>query len=342
MRGKPPETSPTEPIPAEPPPEPSLPPESAPAGQRVGWMAPTAAALLVLIVGAVAATPYWAPAVMQMLPWGTPAQSQPAAKPAPAPAAHDDALAARVAALEAQAHNNPNDAALQALGKRLAALETRPGPDLTPLQNELTALAASVADLTQKIGTIDKAQAAPSGGTALALLLLQIREAVEIGRPFDAEYQALTTLSHSHPDIVTAAAPLADAAKSGVASRAVLAARLHQLAPQIAAAAPPATSSWRSQVVARLRSLVTIRRIDGAGQTPAEAAVTGAERALAGSDLKAAIDALSGLGGANLAAAQPWLAMARQRLAVEIALRQIETLVTTELGGAAVAPAKPG
>jgi len=337
MRGKPPETSPTALMPAEPPPEPSA--ESAPAGRRIGWVAPTATALLVLIVGAVAATPFWAPAVMQVLPWGT---LPPAPASAPAPAAHDDALAARVAALEAQARNNPNDAALQAVGKRLSALEARPGPDLTPLQNELTALAASVADLTQKIGTIDKAQAAPTDGTALALLLLQIREAVDSGRPFDAEYQALTTLSRGHPDIAAAAAPLAEPAKSGVASRAVLAARLHQLAPQIAAAAAPATSSWRSQIVSRLRSLVTIRRIDGAGRSPAEVAVTGAERALAGGDLKAAIDALSGLGGANLAAAQPWLAMARQRLAVETALRQIETLITAELGGAPATPAKPG
>ncbi len=265
MRGKMPETLSAEPISAKltPPAEPTS--EAASLGRRIGWVAPTVVALLVLIVGAMAATPYWAPAVMQILPWGTPAQSQPAPKPVPAPAAHDDVLAARVAALEGQARNSSNDAALQALGKRLSAFEARPGPDLAPLQNQLIALAASVADLTQKIGTIDKAQAAPADGTALALLLLRIREAVDTGRPFDAECQALTTLSRRHPDITAAAAPLAEPAKSGVASRAVLVARLHQVAPQIAAAAAPATSSWRSQVVSRLRSLVTIRRIDGRG-----------------------------------------------------------------------------
>ena len=340
MRGKRPNSTPAEPIPAEPTlPEPAPPPESAPAARRIGWIVPATVVLLVLIVGAVAATPYWAPAVTQALPWGVSAQPQPAAKPPPA--AHDDALTARVAALEAQARSNPDDAALQALGKRLAALEARPGPDLTPLQNQLTALAASVADLTQKLGTIEKAQAAPADDTALVLLLLQMREAIETGRPFDAEYQALTTLIRGHPDIAAAAAPLAEPARSGVASRAVLAARLHQLAPQIVAATP-AKSGWWAQIIARLHSLVTIRRTDGAGQSPAEAAVSNAERALTGGDLKAAIDALSGLSGANLAAAQPWLGMARQRLAVETALRQIETLVTTELGGAPAAPAKPG
>jgi hypothetical protein len=338
MRGKPPDTPPTEPVSAE---AAAPPPEPAPPRRRVGWVAPVALAAFVLIVGAAAATPFWAPAVMQLLPWGVPA---PTPAPAPAPVAQDDALAARVAALEAaQTRGNQNAAVLQTLGQRIAALEAKPGPDLTPLQNQLTSLAASVADLTQKIGTLDKAaQTAPSDGTALALLLLQIREAVEAGRPFDGEYQALITISRSHPDIAAAATPLAEPATSGVASRAVLAARLHQLAPQIVAAAPPAKSSWRSQIVARLRSLVTIRRIDGAGQSPAEAAVGNAERALAGGDLKAAIDALSGLGGVNLAAAQPWLGMARQRLAVETALRQIETLITAELGGAPAAPAKPG
>jgi hypothetical protein len=342
MRGKPPDTPPTEPAPIEPPPV-DLPPDPAPPARRIGWVTLVALAAVVVIVGAIAATPYWAPPVMQVLPWGTPA-STPAAAPTPAPAAHDDGMAARVAALEAaQAKANQNAATVQALGQRIAALEARPGPDLTPLQNQLTSLAASVVDLTQKIGTLDKtAPAAPADGTALALLLLQIGDAVEAGRPFDAEYQALAALSRSHPDIAAAAAPLADPAKSGVASRTVLVLRLRQLAPQIAAAAPAAKSSWRSQIVARLRSLVTIRRIDGAGQSPAEAAVSNAERVLTGGDLKAAIDALSGLGGANLAAAQSWLGMARQRLAVETALRQIETLVTAELGGAPAAPAKPG
>lgn len=353
MNGKPSEIPKPEPVSAEPsPPEPITTAraelvEATPPARAAGRMA-TVALVGVLVIGAVAATPYWAPPVMQMLPWGSPV-TPPAAAPAPppvaAPAAHDKALAARVAALEAaQAKSDQTAATGQAVAQRLSALEAKPGPDLTPLQTQLTALAASVTDLTQKIAALDKAaQAAPADGTALALVLLQIREAVDIGRPFDAEYQALIVLARAHPDIAAAAAPLAEPAKSGVASRAVLAVRLHQLAPQIAEAAAPAPSStWRAQIVARLRSLVTIRRIDGAGQSPAEAAVSNAERALAGGDLSAAVDALSGLGGANLEAALPWLGMARQRLAVETALRQIETLITAELGGAPAAPAKSG
>jgi len=318
----------------------TAPPEEgeAPPPRRAGRATVAAAAVLVLIVAAIGTMPFWAPQVMQLLPWGAAApKPQPAPPPsiAQAPPTPDPAIAA----LKAQAAQNA--AALQALGQQVAALAAKPPPDLGPLQQQIAALSASVADLSQKLAALDKAaRAAPADDTALVLVLLQIEEAVEIARPFAAEYQALVTLSRGHSDIAAAAAPLAGPAAAGVASRAALTARLHQLAPQIAAAQPPVKSGWRSQVVARLRSLVTIRRIDGAGQSPAEAAVSAAERDLAGGNLDAAIGALSGLSGANLAAARPWLDSARQRLLVETTLRQVTILVTAELGGAPPAPAK--
>jgi len=344
MRSKPADTLPTEPVPVEPPPA-EPPPEVAapPPPHRVGRAILAAAAVVVVAFAAIAATPFWAPAVIQLLPWGAaPAKPQPqpalppaaALPPAPATPAPDPALAV----LKTQSAQNA--AALQALGQQVAALAAKPAPDLAPLQQQVASLSASVADLTQKIAALDKAaQAGPADAAALALVLLQIEQAVEIGRPFGAEYRALITLSRDHPDIAAATTPLAAPAASGVASRAVLIARLHQLAPRIADAAPPAEPGWRSQIVARLRSLVTIRRIDGDGQSPAEAAVSAAESALAGGDLDAAITALSALDGANLAAAQPWLGMARQRFEVETVLQRIETLITAELGAA---PAKPG
>jgi hypothetical protein len=125
-----------------------------------------------------------------------------------------------------------------------------------------------------------------------------------------------------------------------VASRAALAERLRQLGPQIATAAPEPESDWRSQIVARLRSLVTIRRIAGDAQTPAEAAVSTAQRDLASGDLAGAVTALSALTGPNQAAAEPWLQMARQRLAVEAALGAVQAAATATLGNAA--PAAPG
>jgi hypothetical protein len=313
-------------------------PPSAVERSRVG--APVliaAAAAAAIVIGALAATPFWAPSIMQILPWGAPvAQPQPAA-----PATPDLAMAA----LKTQVSQNA--AMLQQLGQRLATLEAKappPPPDLWPIQQHLAVLDKSIADLTQSVAALDKTAAARPAAdpknTAIALVLLQIHDAIDIGHPFSAEYQALVALAHGDTDITAAAAPLAGPAASGVASRSVLAERLRQLAPQIATAKPPPKPGWKSQIVAQLRSLVTIRRIEGGEQTPAETAVSSARQAMASGDLAGAVDALDRLDGASRETAQPWLQMAKQRLAVETALRQVETALATALGNAAPAAGK--
>jgi uroporphyrinogen-III synthase len=314
------------------------------APQRYGTIVLVTAVALIAVAALVVTTPFWGPVVMRLLPWGQPlpgvgvlagsASPKPVAPATatPAPAAPDPALAA----LRAEAAQNA--ATLQQLGQRVAAAEARPAPDLAPIQQQLTALTKTTADLSAGIAALQREQeaerAADPKNTALALVLLQIRAAVDLARPFEAEYQALVALARDHPEIAAAAAPLAGPAASGVPSRAALAERLRQLAPQIATAKPPAKASWKSQIVARLRALVTIRRIDGEMQNPAQAAVSTAQRAMASGDLDGAVAALSGLAGANAAAAEPWLAMARQRLAVEAALRQLEAAITAALGQA--------
>jgi len=321
------------------PPDPSLPPPAAeppadtppspsPAPRRLTGLVLSLAAAL-LFVAAVAATPFWAPAVMPLLPWGPapPAPPAPPAAPPTTPAPTDQNAAATTAAL-------------QQLAQRMSALEARPAPNLTPIQQQLTTLTAAVADLTAHVAAIDKEiqalrPAAGTSDTALVLVLLQIREAMQIARPFAAEYNTLVALAHAHPEIAAAAAPLAEPAVTGVASRAVLTQRLHQLAAQAATASePPVEAGWVADIMAQLRSLVTIRRIGGAGQSPSETAVSAAEIALAGGDLAGAIAALGDLTGANQAAVQPWLQMARERLLVETTLRQIEALVIAQLGAA--------
>ena len=314
----------------------------APPTRRLRRAIAAALAAVVIVTVALAATPFWAPPLMHLLPWG-PAEKPQARTPAPAGADHAEytretatgqQLSQRIAALEARPAPD-----LSPLQQRVATLEGRPAPDLTGVQQQLAALDKTTADLGQKIAALDKTErqqeAADPKITALALVLLQIREAFETGRPFEAEYQALVALSRDHPDIATAAAPLADPAQSGVASRAALIERLRQLAPLIATAKPPPKPGWKSQIVARLRSLVTIRRIEGTERTPAEAAVGAAQEALASGDLAGAIADLDRLDGASGAAAAPWLKMASARLTVESTLRQVQTAITAALGNLA-------
>ena len=105
----------------------------------------------------------------------------------------------------------------------------------------------------------------------------------------------------------------------------------------------PPQADWESQALARLRSLVTIRRIEGALQSEPEAAVRAAEVALGRGDLGDAVAQLDRLAGANAEAAGPWLRMAGQRLAVEAALTHLQELLVIGLGHAPEAPGRaPG
>ena len=99
-----------------------------------------------------------------------------------------------------------------------------------------------------------------------------------------------------------------------------------------------AEPDWRDETLARLRSLVTIRRIAGPGRSAAEVAVGDAQRALASGDLQTAVTKLETLSGANAEAARSWLQMARQRLSVDGALTEVQQLLVQRLAAAAARP----
>ncbi|HEX3863649.1 MAG TPA: mitofilin family membrane protein [Stellaceae bacterium] len=301
---------------------------------------------MILVIVLVGTAPFWAPA----LPWSTP--------PAPEAAPRDDAaLNQRLDRLDAsqqQMRQQTTGAAatLQQLDRRLAAIEAKPPPpppDTSGIRQQLTSLSGASAALAARVDALDKSVRSrnehDTTDMSLVLALLQIRDAVDAGRPFDAEYGALTTLARSRPDVVTAAAPLAEPARTGTASRAVLTRRLRELGGEIAATeAPPAASEgWFGEAWARVRGLIRIRRIDGAapGGSP-DAAVNAAELSLAGGDLEGAVTALGKLDGAAAEAAGPWLRQARQRIAVEAALHRIESLLLAGGPSGASSGTSPG
>jgi hypothetical protein len=326
-----------------------------------GWrtVALGLAGVLVLVVVLIGTAPFWA----ALLSWA-PAPAPAAGRSEPTPDPRIDRLEA--AQQQGQQRRQQDEAtanaALQTLDRRVGALEAKPSlpvSDVAELRQQVTKLSTTAADLAARVAAIDQAvhaqavqAAVDTTDTAMVLVLLQIRGAVAAGRPFAAEYEALLGLARARPEVMAAAAALAEPAKTGVAGRAVLAGRLRELAGAIvAAAASPdapenaggAATGWGNEALSRLRGLVTIRRIDGSGQsrpgTGPEAPVKAAELALAGGDLDGAVAALDKLTGPAAAAAGPWLAMAKQRLAVEAALQRIETLLAARLGAPATAPA---
>jgi hypothetical protein len=352
----------------------TTPPSGAPARSAL-WLA----ALLALVIVGVLLSPFWAPAVAPLLPWG--GEPEVSAKDWAALAARLDAiekrpvpqipdigpiasaqsaLARRVDQLEAARNANQeteaaiaaNKKGLQQLEQRLGAIETQSGSRAAgedaqrqKLQEEVAKLGTAAIDLGNRLSASERQLQAQGGAgrndAALLVALLQMREAVEQARPFPAEYAAFTALAHDQPDLVAAANPLAHPAQDGVPGRLALSTRLSELAGRIASPAPPPAADWGAQALARLRALVTIRRVDGPLQSGPEAAVSAAERTLARGDLGDAVAELDRLSGDNAEAAAPWLQMARQRLKVETALAHLQELLVARLTHPSETPASP-
>jgi hypothetical protein len=325
------------------------------------------AGALALVVALVATAPLWAP----LLPWGPASDGSRALDLT----ARLDQIEQRQRAADRDAANTT--AALQRIETRLTAPTTSADGAATDLRRQLAALSASVAalgirfdavqkalpagniaavperlaklsgavtDLGRRQDALDKVQqgeaARGAAAAALALAILQIRDAIAAGRPFATPYETLAALAHSRPEIAKAAQPLADAANTGVLTRAALASELSRLTADTATEkpSPTAASSWTRAILAQLSGLVRIQRVDETGAASGPAAeIVAAQQRLAGGDLAGAASALDNLSGAASTAVAPWLHDARRRLAVEAALQRVEAAAASGLSAAALA-----
>jgi hypothetical protein len=266
------------------------------------------------------------------------------------------ALTRRVDQLDAAGKPDlgPIRAGMQQVEQRLAAIETQSASPMASetaaskeMQQELSRLLKAEGDLADRVAALEREaqsqnRAELRADGMLALLLGQMREAIEQARPFPAEFNAFVRLARDS-DLAAVAQPLAEPARNGVASRAVLVKGLAELAGRMAASSEPAAKTdWREQTLARLRGLVTIRRIDESSHTGSDGGADGvvglAQAALARGDLAGAVAALEPLTGADAEAAHPWLLMARERLAAEAALDHVQELLTERLGSPPAAP----
>jgi hypothetical protein len=266
-------------------------------------------------------------------------------------------LTRRVDSLEANAktdRQSEGDVAAVRAGmpqfeQRLAAIETQSASRAASetaaskeLQQQLSRLDKMAADLADRVTALERQPQSATDLRAdamLALLLGQMREAVDKARPFPTEFNAFVTLARNS-DLASAAQPLAEPARDGVASRAVLFKGLADLAEQLPAGGEPVgEANWGAQTLARLRGLITIRRIDDSSPSGPETAVHAAQAALARGDLADAAAALEPVTGANAEAAHSWLRMARARLAAEAAIDRLQALLTARLDSL---PANPG
>ncbi len=198
------------------------------------------------------------------------------------------------------------------------------------VEAETQALTRRLDEQAQALSRLQTTQAQGPDRTDAALLLAvdQLRQAIATSRPYAVELATATALARDRPDAATALKPLEAHATAGLPSLAVLAERLEALAPALTtAAATPVDDDWRSEMLAKIRGLVSVRRVgsraaaEGGG---AEAALAEAEAALRASDLAGAVTALRKLDGAAAETAKPWLADAEARLAAETSVASLD------------------
>lgn len=270
----------------------------------MSWLA----SALVLVLALVATSPYWAPSLSSVLPWGMPG------------GAGNPALGGRLDAIEqklSQLANQPNEAGAT--------------PDLTAVQSKLQDQAAAQDKLDQRLGALEARVANLSDDPQRLLLISlgQLSAAIETSRPYAGELGSAEALASKRPDILAQLKTLDAASSVGIPGAAVLARQFSQdVAPAMLRAGADsnaAADSWWQRVLARLRSLVVIRRTDADGQQSADpvvAAVSTAEAALDQGDVAGAVGTIEALPADTRTPAQPWLVLAHKRLDAEATVAQ--------------------
>jgi hypothetical protein len=236
-----------------------------------------------------------------------------------APVSADPALLERLAALEERvaAISGTDSDAVTAIGENLAALAAR-----------VESLAAENTQLRQQLADLQAArQAQAAKGSSLALAVNQLAQAVSRTGGYDAALRTVTALAGDDPATATALADLAAFAETGAPDLAALRADFPAMARNVMKAISLSEGDdWLTSMAARVKSLVSIRRVGEtvSGDEP-DALLARAEVALADGRLSDAVQHLSALPEPGLEAASGWLDRARGRLAVTNAIDALQS-----------------
>jgi hypothetical protein len=299
---------------------------------------------LALVLGLTGTSPFWAPPLARVLPWGNPPDDT-------ARQIFADQLAtveSEIKALrDAQGANAQIFVRLDALEKQVH----QAAPDVGQFADAIKRLDAATQQLQSAVnGNAERIAAlqtrlARSGDNPdrmLFLALSQLSAAVATSRPFPDELKAAETLA-PHALAVKLLA-LDPSAPTGIPSTAALAARFSAVTAPAMLLATPATAageSWTKRFWAKLASLVVVRRVGGGASAPDPtiAAVDAARAELAQGDLAGAVGAVEAGPAPARDAAQAWLKVAHQRLDAEATIAAAMHDVAPALAASANAPA---
>lgn len=268
-------------------------------------------------------------------------------------------LAARLAVLESRLEelaaappasgdgDGENAARLAVLETRietLASVEQRLG-ELPDLAGRIDETAGRIDGLDARIGKLASLEESVSalagsraGEAALALAVLQLRDALRGSGPFVAELALIGDLAASGAlgdgaALNQLAAPLAPHAETGLPTLALLQASFPAAArAAFAQAQGGADGGWIAGILRRLSALITIRPLGLVEGQSAGAIVARAETYLMAGDLAAALSELDGLSGPAAEAVRSWREKAAGRLAARRTLTGLGQLLIGRLG----------
>jgi len=215
------------------------------------------------------------------------------------------------------------------LAERMTVLEKSAPPADLIARLDSFALKSGEDALDARIVRLEGHDASEVMRRAAALLALADLARASAGTDsFAAELSALRALAPSAPEL----ADLSKYAASGAPTRAMLGERFTTQADAILAAERAGNAkTWSQRLWANLANLVSIRRIGEISGDSAESRVARAEADLHGGDLDRAVSEVAALKGAARLAAQPWLAAAQARLAVDRDTRSLMSRVVASL-----------
>ena len=260
-----------------------------------------------------------------------------AAGTTPPPSASDPALAARVAALETQvtalaeavgvlgrrgdeALDAAREARVRADAGAAEISELTQKPPAAVDRGEFEALANRVAAAERSEKAAEKAAESADRAVRLALAATALNAAAERGDAFAAELATVKALG-ADPKLLAALEPFA---RAGVPSAAALARQFSELAPALQQAAePPPREGVLGRLQMNAEKLVRIRRVDEAPGSDAAAILARSEAKASRGDLAGVAAELGELAPNARAPAEAWIKSVQARAAAIDASRRL-------------------
>ncbi|KAA1179391.1 hypothetical protein FP026_17625 [Rhizobium tropici] len=239
----------------------------------------------------------------------------PAAKP-------DEALAARVAALETRAANGTpaggsGEAASTAFDQNIASLTGEVEQLKADLSKATQSQATSDAEVSKRLDDAEKKLSGPSQESAVAraIAAAALKAAIDRGGPFQPELDTFANVAPDDP----AVADLKNFAQTGVPSRADLIRQVSDVATAIVATAQTddPNQSWSSRLMSGAKSLVQVRPVGNVPGDSIDAIAARFEDKVRNGDLPGAVTEWNSLPDAAKSASAAFKQSLEARIRVE-------------------------